>query len=473
MVRKKDKKKRSKAVLNVRGGFIVPRSLQPTAANLSKFVEAAVRKEANRIGTMSLKDVANTVGKMKMPDSVTVGKTVVGIMKESVSNAFNNGATEAPFRQSETSRARVGGSVNYAQKRYKTTCEVGKPSTKSVNQYALLNGTTTETNLDTRYDTQYAASTTNRNLLSLEAGFNQKQIASFFDMHVTVGDIHNGYDLDSLNYVQNKIQRLYGLTKYFFSEARIMNTGSFFNSKVKIKLYASKSFNNAVTNTLSVALPNQTEIDANTVGDSIPLKYALGGVQTTVVKTAGLVDPKVSLDESPEFAKAWEHARTFSKTLAPGEVWDWKLMHHCGSGFRLDVVKDRNDVNPAALMGYLIVIEHNGTMCEAVNQADQAESFIGTSPSWLQVEFKKGHQTVLESDPTFSATSTIGGVLVTPGRFQIKAYSATDSGTLVDRITNFDINEITNRNEQATGVYIPVLSDSTINYAREASEQSP
>lgn len=470
---KRKKSKARKSALRVRGGFVPPMAFKPYMKYFSPFVEKIVREQANKIGTMTLNDVGNTIGKMKLPDAVTIGKTAVGVVSAFANGAVNNGHAEGPFIETNTTAKRIAGSSEYNMKKYKTNFNVGRPSTRSVERYAALNGTSKEVTFDTEFSDSYAAGSTNRSLLSVTSGFNQKSVTAFFPLHYSNGDWETQFDLNNLNYTQGSMQRIYGLAKYFWQRIKIMNTGSFFASKVTIKLYAAKDIRRGPGESVDFALPSATELANNTPTDAIPLKYALSGFANDAVKSYGLIDPKASLDDSPDFSRNWEFARAFHKTLKPGEVWDFTYKHHCGPGIRLDMVKELASSVLNSCAGYLMIVELHGVPCEGVNRQDEGESFIGTSPAWIQCELQKGHCSVLRSEPQFAAAGLNGGIVTSAGQFQIKAFIDNDYFDGSFRRHNFNIDQIDERGVTGAGIFIPVMSDTSLKFAGDSREQTP
>lgn len=459
----------------------------PIAKRAKAMAVAAARREYARPGKLTLTATQRVWRDMEPPEEIDIQssknrKTSIGRIASPNSEVFADGGGRLsrngigpimlPTRTYETTTKRtISGAYEGATpgRNYKTVFETGKPSSVSINRRGLLNGTSEEGIRNTLFDSANEMGSADRPWQAISAGFNQKGIAIYPDAHVKNSDFNSMYKLSELSYPTDKFQRIYGLTKYVWSSFRIYNANAFFASNVKIKLYRPLTEDAWPSQALEKAGPTSVAFENDTQGSGIPLKYVLGPVVQTTENETMLVDLKASLSDSPAFSNDFGYVKTFSKKLKPGETWDFKYIHHLGSGVRLDLLKEEHTYNSAGMGGYLMVIEHHGTNCEASSLNNTQESVIGTSPSYLQVEYANGHCSVLESSPLYGLTTKPGGIIVGHGHYAIKVYSEKDPGLLQRRRINFGIEEIGVRGDtyDADGkkVFIPVMTDLRLAYA--------
>lgn len=456
-----------------------------TAKRAKAMAISAARREYARPGKLTLTATQRVWRDMEPPEEIefTQGGTRTRIGEiiapsqasygsfSSGRNVKNGVIDMYPTVTTESARKRHVGDRNTETRRYITHFTTGVPSTTSVNQYGKLNGTSKIGIFDTQYSTSWNADSTLRPNLQIGAGFNQRQAVVYPDAHVTVGQIRGAYAASNWNHVQDKEQRVYGLMKRLYTKYRIVNTNRLLANSVTIKLYAPKSPTLKASQSIGRAFPASNAIfQANTPGDYLPTKYLMSGQVQTTGATSGLFDPRANLMMAPAFAQHFQYAKHWTKRLKPGEIWDWSMDHYLGSGVRLDKVWELAQDEPDALMSYLVVIEHNGIPVEAIKQGDTTRSMIGTSPSFLSVEFSNGYEAVLNAKPEYSTSDTIGGVYsssVNTNQLQIKAYTVKDPGSSTTRKINYNTNQVGSKGQVNTAIYIPVTTESFTEYAGE------
>lgn len=463
--------------------FTKPQSLKSVKRNLT-MTAAMLLAASNGRKKTALKEVRRTWRDIEPPEEIEFNKgRSAGVVKGIDTSLYSAGgssgraATDVPFIRTDSKIRRYTGNIGQSQHRFRTNFVCGIPSTASIRQLARLNGSSDITVLDTQYSTEYSEGGSRRPNTQLAAGFNQKQIACYSDAHHTVKDLYDAYDLDNYSFAQNKLQRPYGLAQSIKTHYRILNAGTYFMNVVTIRMCAPRDpanrFHDAITN----ICPTPSEFSGSTPTNKLPIKYTLSGYTTAIGLTYGRVDPKATPMLSPEFNKHYETVKTFTKRLMPGEVWDFTCEQHLGSGIRLDELKQIHEEAPTAGFGYLYLIEHHGIPCEAVSQTALGTDFIGTSPSYLSVEFKRSYKAVLQSDPTYNQLANEGGIIPNSAanhqRLAIRAFTKKDPGDITNRIVNFNLSEIGYKGEENTKVFIPAISDAWVGYADGAGEQNP
>lgn len=436
------------------------------ARTMRDFATDQARRQIGK-KSMNLSNWSKVGKALTSPTALKVAGAVAGYMGGTNSGSVNAGKDKIPYVEKESERRRFTGDGLQTGKIFKTTFETGIPTSKSIQTAAKLNGTTKFTLLDSLTASFYEAGI-ERDGLSSSTGFNQKRVSVLIDVGFRAKDFYDLYKLNTWTHPQRKIQRAYGLARYLESKVRIMNTGQFFRTKTKISLYSPTSVRNAASGAIAAIFPTVTEFDTNTQGDSIPLLKAFSAAGNVGQHYSGLADPATPITASADFARQYNLEHSFTKTLAPGDVWDFTMKTHLGSGIRLDVARDANFSDPQSLENYLIVFEQQGSLCEAVLQADESHSYIGLSPSFLQYEFSNSIDLVVNSNSSIGDTTTQGGFL--SDRYAIKTFTEKPWSSAQKKI-NFDASEIGPKGSTAE-LFIPVMTDKNVNYAGERSVEN-
>lgn len=390
---------------------------------------------------------------------------IVGYIGGLNSGGVNTGKPNVPFIERETERKRFSGVGMGGGRIYKTNFETGIPSSKSIETLSRLNGTRVHHILDTQSSSLYASGL-ERDNLSTTSGFGEKRVTVFSDANFKTKDLFSLYGLSNWSNFNFKNQRAYGLSKYIETKLKVMNTGSYFRAKVKIHLFAPTQTNSPSVNAIAAIFPTTAEFDTDTQGDCIPLINAFSAAQTIGNRASGLMDPKESILGSPDFRRQYSLEKSFTKVLQPGDIWDWRMKTNLGSGLRLEVVRDTYYGDPDSLENYLIVIEQEGSLCEGVMQADESQSYIGLSPSYLTFGFSKTVESVINptaATGTYSTTND-GGYET---RLMVKTYTERPPNGAGKR---FHIEEsAVGPKGSVADLFIPVMSDMQVNYAGEKS----
>jgi len=474
MARKRRKKKGSNGestsdkIHTIRGGFAS--AIPPF--DLSRITKESIGAAYDAVTKPSFSTANKLSDYLLPPAAVKVKNTILGLVPSFDEGGILTSSKGSAFREINSERKRVGGSVNYETLIHKTNFEIGQPSTRSVNMLARLNGTEKRELFNTQVGGTFGANSVGRAELSFETGFNQKQTFCVKDLTPEIAEINALYEMGDYIYAENKRQRIYGLMRMLYSHLRVMNNGQYFRSKVKIHVLKPTRASSSFVVPVTTAFPNDTQFTNQSADGTIPHSDSFAAFIETPRVISALSSIRSSMYDSPNFRRNFEHVKTFTKTLAPGDVWDWKMETHLGPGARLDETRRIQDLNPDALLGYLVVIEHQGVPCEAVNDADRNESFIGTSPSFLQIEFNKGVEGVLASttQADYNAVAAAGGVA--SGKFAIKVFTDNDASGPSSKLINFNVGNVTEPGTGAGNIFIPVMTDTVVDYAGEAKDQA-
>jgi len=468
--RKKDSDSESTAsrISRMRGGFASP--VPPF--DLSKITKESIGAAYDAVSKPSFQTANKLSDFLLPPAAVKIKNAIIGIAPNFDEGGILSSTKGAAFRETNSERKRVGGSVNYQTLVHKTNFEIGQPPTRSVNMLARLNGTEKRELFNSQVGGTFGADSVGRDELSFETGFNQKQTFSVKDAIIGVGEMNALYEMGDYIFPENKRQRIYGLMQMIYSKIRIMNNGQYFRSKVKIHVLRPTRASTSFVLPLTTAFPNDTEFTNQSGDGTIPHSDAFAAFIETPRVASALSSVRSSVYDSANFRRNFDNVKTFTKMLAPGDVWDFDMSTYLGPGVRLDETKRIEIQNPNASLGYQILIEHQGVPCEAVNDADRNESFIGTSPSFLQLEMSRGVEGVLASttQADFNAVASAGGVV--SGKYAIKVFTDNDASTPSSKLINYNVANVTEPGAGAGNVFIPVMTDTVVDYAGEAKDQA-
>lgn len=447
--------------------FISPRPAgrRPTVGDL---IQDDMMKRVGRKG-IDLSRWSKVGRLLTDPMVLNIAGALAGHIGGGASGSVNPGKDNIPFLERESAKKRFTGDGYQVGKVFTTNFETGIPTSKSIQTLAKLNGTT-KLNVFNTQSTSFYREGADRSGLNSACGFNQKRVSIYSDIGFRSQDFYNIYNLSRWSNPERNNQRAYGLARYLENKVRVMNTGQYFRSKVKIHLFSPTHTRAPASTAITAIFPTVTEFDTDTQGDSIPLLKAFSPLQVRGQHFSGLCDPNTTITSAPDFARQYTLERTFTKSLAPGDVWDFTMKTNLGSGIRLDVARDSQFSNPQALENYLIVFEQMGSLCEGTLQSDDDTSYIGLSPSYLQFEFSKSIDLVVSSLNSETATNfnnTEGGFI--SANYAVKTFTVAPSSQFIKKV-NYDESNVGPKGTVAE-LYIPVMSDKQVDYAGEKSKQ--
>lgn len=483
--RKNSKKKYSRA-LKVRGGFAPAASF---GARMKQQADSMVRQEVGRLarkaGELGMEQISRVIMNAKIPETYKVGaKTIAGTVYKVATDHLTGSGTTEPFLETDSTSAgsSSANTGNLSQQTYHTKFEVGQPSKRVVKQIARQNGSAKQTIINTITDSSYKPETASRDFLRIRAGFNQKVMALPIIAHPAWDDMYLKYNLANLSDPSTKKQIVYGMSMNVGSEAHIMNTGKFFKTKVCIKLYACSNHDVSMSAVWNSSFSSAAQLVSNEQAPgAIPIIYqfanGIGSSSSTIMRQE-LVDPAVSLASAPNWTKDFEFVRSFTKTLAPNELWKFKMKHHLGSGLNLNVLKTFGALGDRPV-SYVMVIEAQGYPCVAEYGGNDPENFIGTSPVFLQAEFKTTHEYALSSTAAagdqgeFLNPTSGGGVNIQWPAVRSFAIRENESRDIADKKYNVSLSNISGAPTTAGGqIYIPVMTDKVVDYAGKGQGDS-
>jgi len=486
MVKKKKKKKgyAAKAAATLRGGFAPAAGWARTGAraawrSVEKDAKNALKKTANEFGT-DLKKTASALMGAKMPTAAEVknlaGKIIVGTVYSVASDAVAGGLSgRSAFTQSEGQKVRSIGHATSTLKTYFTKFESGTPVSSANRNIGKDNGMTKEVLINTNLDSlDYGSGTAGRNYLTLNTGFNQKLLFIPNLALWSTNRFTEPFNLTTYAARQDKQQVNYVATQKLGRTITLMNTGRFIKQHVTIKLYRTR---NIMTPPRTAFIESfASDLLISQVQDTIPKKYQLKVPfnQGTAGCSGCIVAPNGSITNASHWQARMELAKTFKKTLEPGEIWNWTEIFHTGGGLNLDVLTEMLDTQSATALGYTPVIEVHGPKVLGCYAAITDENFIGTAPSYVQMEVKLWHETAQAARRTadgWGADQATGGGIATD-KYAVRSFTKFDKDPT--KIFNVDVNNILDTAPDGTGaagkLFIPVMSDTSIQYAERARE---
>lgn len=479
MVRKSNKQKRGSSASWVpRGGFSpgfgIPKIPYRATAEQAykyarKFGEEYARNQWKRATKHTLDAAKVYIETVAAPQAVKVGNDIIGKIAGAANATVSGSATPSAFIQMDAEKQRYTGGTNTSLKQYYTTFESGKPAPKVTRLLARQQGTVEKSYWNSIYDT---GTTTQREALRLEAGFNQKLLYTYPRLRHNLFHMTEAYSVGDLKPLANKEQTLYGQTLYLWRKLQIMNTNSFLPVVVKIKLWKA-NFGTTVSDRLSDSFMDATEWltkDVQVAG-KLPLKYQLGPVTTVSDSKRVLVDPSVSFNAADNWSSDFTQVKSFSKRLKPGEIWNWSEKYHCGAGLDLLEMQRVFSELPACPLGYDLTIEVQGVKCQGIYGANTNQHLIGLGPSYVQIEHSGGHCSVngATNEEFYLNDITQGGM--NSSRFAIRVFTKRETDQYNQRIQNFDASKVSSTpTTVAEKIYIPVMADTTVQYAKERGD---
>ena len=435
---KKARKTSSKPV-SVRGGFAIPRSGIITSKDFARMAAKAAGSHVDPAAKVAATLLGTATGKFA---AAAGGKTV-----EIVADAIARGRDKEAVAISDTT---IQGSPNPNStigRKFRTSFEVGTPSTSTVRRLAKNNGTQKVM----KYDTQVSAAfdSAERTSLTTRTGFNQKTVFWFDDKsYWTIGELGNMTNSNLYDRTVNSSQVAYWMTKYFGNRYTIMNKNKYLKQTVKVhfaklvqptfdpKAWLNDSF-------ISGALPTT----ATTNDETIPYNLQLTPLTNVADKSQVGIDPKLGrLTKSSIFNQTFQIQKTFTRQIEPGETWEITYKHHTGPGLKLqDIIREVANANwdAGASAFYYPIFEIVGPVVECSESTNTNNTFIGTSSGSVQVEMQKFCEIVNAPADRDGLYETSDGYEKDNWAYRVFTdMSTTDNSSVISRRFNVDYADI-------------------------------
>lgn len=291
---------------------------------------------------------------------------------------------------------------------HKTRVTTGRPVTQSIWRIAKQNGITREVMYDSKISQALDKHFLTRSQLDHSSGFNSRNFhVTSACSWITLNDIATAAGIDTGSSTPtSQDQRAYLDLMDSSSEFQFHNQSSYMDMTIKVHLVTQKG--SLITLPAGRILQSVTNNDPAVQDDNaIPAWYQHGfpaavtpptaesGVGQTSNWDHSLKGP--GLTSSPNFKDEYTIAKTVSKKLKAGDIWNFRHTHHYGSGMDVDVIyKSVQTGVPQgeryAPANYFYIFEVKGMQIEGVYRpagTTDRETYIGTGPSYYTFESRK------------------------------------------------------------------------------------
>lgn len=473
--KKYSRKASSKKAVRVRGGFAVPFGT-PTAQYMKDAATKIVASNAARspdpakyvrTGLTRLEQAKLVVEMAGTAYSTLKDAGVLGDERTTVAAATNSMSTGM------LATGNIG-------RRFITKFHVGNEPSRSIKAAERIGGSRKLVFYDTDVSLTDASERAN---LSPSTGFNQKLAFWFGNFSYWTYEDLFGLSGLSLGWIRSmsKAQRTYWMTKHFGVEYRIYNKNKYLPMRVKLhmckQVLPSENPKAKMNQTFfnGPALPASTD----TVEGTIPYNEQLSLISINTQLSKCAMDSKIgSLFHSAAFKDNFEVVKSFSKTLEPGEVWNFDYRHHTGSGINIQTLAEKDEgsggttqYNQEAAAFYYPVFEMVGPKVECHQSTDTNNAYIGTGSGSVLVEAKKYAEIVEDTrDIEDFEEDSVNGGGAAASNWAYKTYTdygTSPNDTAIARRFNVDPDNILRANEVAAAnkYIIPVTTDFNIRRA--------
>lgn len=334
------------------------------------------------------------------------GKIVLTILSNGIVSLVNNSQPELPATVENSVLVNAVGEDK--TKVIIVRLNIGFKSSISVIDAERQHGST---NIQLTKSLSDGKDLTSRNYLRRQFGFNRKSFDFLNEnFYVTVKDYEKIYKISQWNIPEHSTQVPYGLVKEEYCSVKIRNANSY--HKLIFIIHVVKIMDDDLS---MHSLYSATFNSAKQEDGAIPFVYQVTTRNTepilsnqflNSVECLGGVTPNMSA----AFKTQAKIVQSFKRYLNPGDTLDFRMRHYCGSGIRFDIAKNYLTKNGLQPSSYGIIVEAQGTPCQAVRFTDKAV-FQGTCPGWYNYEYEKGIKVVRNSS-IISDSSELGGNLL-------------------------------------------------------------
>lgn len=386
------RKASTRKALKMRGGFTPskPPRLKPiNPSNANSFIGKTLKDAASRTSNPGA-SFARMLGKVAAERIVQdiAGTAYQRIKAAPGTNKGSNSSGEIARSSTEVvTRANPTGASG---KVYKTKFYVGQEPTRAVKEAERQGGSQKVTRLDTEVNNVTAAA---RTPLAISYGFNRKEFAWYNSTsHWSPDDVQFMTAIAThLADEETRNQRVYWMSKYFGMKYKILNTNKFLRTKVKIHFCAQLDTTDSAQDSMA-SFANTTA--STQLQTRIPIDYQFNDLVVNGSRENVAVDPYLcNIKSSEGFNARFAVAKTFTKTLMPGEVWELDYRHFTGPGLRLDDIYAKDFLgtkfNAFSALFLYPVFELVGPQVECYDSTDPNVSYVGTGSGQVRLEMKK------------------------------------------------------------------------------------
>jgi hypothetical protein len=464
----------------------MPTNKRSISRSITSAKQDLARQALNDFGAKSFRKFTDDLKvKSSTPSNFKVGNAAytVGVLAASYAHEKMRN-TVGVEKNTETMLS--GGNNIQLAKQFKTVFEYGRRASKAMKMLATQNGTLTKTIHSTETQAVWRDPADARVGLSQNYGFNQKMLlvpGRTIALSVKRAMVEFGLDPEPILNTANTIETIYGMCLEERIKHRILNTSTYFPTNVTVRLISTASGNDdnstfhslleSIGSTVAPVEPASSQTQTGRIPGALQFS---GIVNSSLAATPPryfsrmVVDPEANINSAPDFRSNFSVAKTFSKKLMPGDIWDIDITRHTGSGWNLTqmaTLEEPSTQEDSHSVGLLCLIEAKGIPCECSTNINAVEpkSYIGTSPGWLQFESKTDLKFI--NRQIESINNTVG---ITPNyaiRGFVKEITPTVSLGPSSKKFNKDASEIGLPTGPIDKFNIPLISDKDVKYARE------
>ena len=408
------------------GGF----SVSGSNSKLRKYSDETSLINKIKSDTAKGTTAANALGKahemLKLSSDLShmqVGNLVLTIVSNGIISALNNSKLDLPGYIQNSMKS--SGQQDDLTKVHLVRFHVGMRSTSSVIQAEKQHGSV---NIQLNNSIADSTDTASRQFLSRSFGFNMKSFDFLNEaFYGTVADYEKLYNISKWELPEFSRQVPYGLVKLEYLNLKLRNSNSYHRMIVKIHVVKllddDRTLHSLYRATFSKFNTKSKKFDQNP--GAIPKVYQISTENSDDVMKNKFMNSTncyhgTGLSMSASFKTQAKIVKSFKKILNPGDTFDFRMTQHCGPGLRFDI--SQVYLNNVGLglqpSGYGLIVETEGTPCEAVRAVDKCV-FQGTSPGWYNYEFTKG-VTLVRNSTIISDSSELTSNLL--NKYAIKVH---------------------------------------------------
>jgi hypothetical protein len=374
-------------------------------------------KYLKRKGTDALMNSAENLRKkveQELERKLSSAQKVGQSMTQNPLANFPGNSTLIPVTVSNTQTKSYLANLSDDRLVHKTHYSTGHPASRAVKDAIRENGGVYRVLSDSKIELQTVAE---RNSLTVSSGFNEKiyhvPCENAQVSNLSIKKLIGIYESDSSVAAYSDVRRTSNVAKI---KRQLMIKNSSSNFPIKLTIHIIKIVNeaecfNGLRSAIKRATYTASEMEGVTaIRGKVPKWYQNDGWQETsllenTVMNLTTSNKLTSLDSSSEWRSNTKVIESFSKTIAPGDFWNFSHTHNCGSGIDFDVVYRKSDgFGPGGIgtpperiqnldnlpFTYGIMLEAKGTPCEGyhVPQLGSLNTYIGTAPVNFLYEFK-------------------------------------------------------------------------------------
>lgn len=318
------------------------------------------------------------------------GKIATSIIDNGDNSPLHRSNNKIPLMSCNTCTTNTKNNALYL----KTKVAIGKPSSEKIQQIKKGPFMETLTKNISSTDSDYLEHDKRKNLW-LESGFNQK--GHYFlmeDTYFTVKDYLKMYKVEKrfkeeLSVKHKGVKNIYGCALKTKHILKLKSRLEFYDMKVVIHLVKIIDIRTDLRQ-LVKEFTNNSEQKTYVATGTIPKDEQLNEpifLKQNKATLSFLTLPSTNLKSVNRFTEKARIVRSWKRTLTPGSMWEFDLVHYLGEGIHLNYMYDIE--NPQHPSGYVFYVEFLGDKRATVKKVSNGDVFPGHSPCKLLLDFTK------------------------------------------------------------------------------------